>query len=139
MRSRELSLVSFNAKKHWNLLESWWQERNFNPPPLQMMPKTGVLVKVSNCFIAAGFLTKTDTAACVIGHLVSDPRASGIDRHEALDKVIDFLVQCAKFEHFEMVFMSTNLPELQKRYLDHGFTMTDENINVYGRALCHGV
>lgn len=135
---RDVSIVTFRATRHWNLLEVWWKERNFQNPPLELMPKTGVVVKVDGLFVAAGFLTRTDTAACVIGHLVSDPRASGRDRDEALNKVIDFLVQRAKIERFKFVFMSTNIKSLQERYLSHGFTLTDENINVYGRPLCHG-
>lgn len=135
---REVTMILFDAKKHWNLLEVWWKERGFIAPPLELLPPTGVIARVDGQFVCAGFLTKTDAGAAVLGHFVSDPEATSEHRHEALDAVISFLVQTAKFDNFKYAFMSTNLPNLETRYLAHNFIKTDEKINVYGRSLCHG-
>lgn len=135
---RSVEAVKFDAKKHWLLLQLWWSERKFTPPPLEFMPPTGFVVLMNEHPVCAGFLTMTDANVCVLGHLVSDPRVAGEYRHGAMDYLMNCLIAKAKASDMKMVFASTNLSGLQERYQKHGFQLTDEKINVYGRSLCRG-
>lgn len=135
---RKVTVVQFDAKKHWLLLQLWWSERKFNCPPLELMPQTGYLVSLNDQAVCAGFLTLTDAGVAVMGHFVSDPRVPGEHRHGALDLLISKLIDKAKQSQFKYLFCSTNLPDLEERFKRHGFEMTDSKINVYGRNLCRG-
>lgn len=135
---RKVDILQFNKEKHWVMLQLWWSERKFPSPPLEFMPPYGAIVEINGEPVCAGFLTMTDCGAAVIGHLASDPRVPGEYRNEGLDYLLAFLADVARNLDIRILFMSTNIPSLKMRFERHNFKLTDENVSVYGRYLCHG-
>jgi hypothetical protein len=136
--TRKIEVVEFDPKQHWPLLQLWWTERKFPVYPLELLPRTGFVVKINDQEVCAGFLTMTDCRVASIGHLVSDPRVPGEYRNEGLDVLLANLCDIARQRDCLMVFMSTNIESLKERFLKHNFKLTDEYVSIYGRRLCHG-
>lgn len=126
-------LRSVELEKDFPMLKAWWEARQFPPANPQFMPPTGLVVMKAGQPVCAGFLFKSDANAAIIGNIVSDPGATGRDRHEALDQLIQALSYIAYREGFGMVCCSTNLPRLMGRFQENGFVKTDEGVSNFGR------
>lgn len=105
-------------------INSWMRERN-QPEFLEfMLPYTGFIAED----VCAGFLYKTDSSLAWLEWLVTNPMASSIERHEALDLVIDNLVSEAKAWGAKAIFTSTDNQQLVDRYTRHKFLPTDTKV-----------
>ncbi len=125
----------YTDEKHRQLLEGWYAERKFPAPNPKFLPPLGAVIFEMEKPVCAGFIFGSDANTAIIGHLVSDPAASAISRHECLDFLINELIHVAKEIGFEMVCCSTNLASLMPRFERHGFVKTDENVSNFGRVL----
>lgn len=133
-----LLIEKIDLIRHYPMLKSWWEERQFPPADPEFLPPTGLLIwdAEGEVGVCAGFLFKTDANTAIIGNIVSNPKTLGRDlRNQALDTLIDHLMALAKSEGFGVVTCGTNLPKLQARYLEKGFIKTDSGIDHFGRVL----
>lgn len=127
----------YESEKHFDLLKSWFDLRQFPAPNPRFLPKIGMVVYFGELPVCAGFLFQSDAGAAIIGHLVSNPDAPGMIRNSGLDALIETLTREAVELGFEMVCCSTNLPRLMERFERHCFTRTDEGVANFGRVICH--
>lgn len=102
----------------------WWNEQKWTSIPQDHLPEHGFIVEG----IAAGFLYKTDSKFALLEFVIANPSTSKEERSEALDLIIDNLLNLAKELEFKSVFSSITHPKLVNRYKEHGFTVTDENM-----------
>lgn len=133
----KFSIFKYEPEKHFDLLKSWFDLRQFPAPNPRFLPPIGAIVFFGEMPICGGFLFRSDAGAAIIGHLVSNPDAPGDIRHAGLDALIESLTHAAVNEGFEMICCSTNLPRLMERFERHGFTKTDEGVANFGRVICH--
>lgn len=132
----KLNVALYYPSRHFKMIESWWESKNFPAPNPKFLPPTGYLIECENLPICAGFLFKTDAKIAIINHVVSTsvPMDKEI-RSEALDLLIKTLIQKAERDGFLLVTASSNVERLNQRYEKLGFIKTDSNEDHYGRAL----
>lgn len=122
---------------HYELIGGWWDAREFPAPPKELLPRRGAVIEIDDEPICAGFITFTDANCAVICHLVSNPKASGLKRNDALDYLLSYLIDTARRFSYKAVFASASndLPKLMERFAKHELFLTDKNINAFGRFL----
>jgi hypothetical protein len=135
MVSEDVSLVDFDLAEHGAILHGWFEKRSFPAPDPNYFPGVGVVALFQGVPVAAGFAYRTDAKLAIIGHLVTDPDASGDKRNAALDAVIQTLTRIAQAEGYELVSCATDLPKLMDRFERLGFSKTDEGVSHFRRNL----
>lgn len=104
---------------------SWWEARKIRMPE-DVLSSIGSIVPG----IAAGFLIRTNTSACIFEPFIANPRASKEDRNTALNAIMVDLVQEARLLGFKRVFgFSSNEPMIE-RALKVGFQVVEESTTV---------
>ncbi len=129
-------IFQYDKNLHYELFKQWWDARSFPAPNADFLPAMGAMVYEDKAPVCGGFLFQTDGGTAVIGHLVSNPGASGAARDRCLDLLLNQFVAKARLNGFKVVSCSTNLPKLMERFVRLGFTKTDENVSHFGRLLC---
>lgn len=120
----------------YRFVSNWWALHNWPAVPRQYLPKTGVIVENdSGLPICAGFLYKTDSKLAWVEYIVSDPLSDTIERGQALDTLINAIIEMAKSMEFEALFTSSVHERLKARYQEHGFIATDTGVTHFVRNL----
>ncbi len=109
----------------------WWKNQGWPGVPQDHLPETGFVVEG----IASGFLYKTDSKIAWLEFIIANPSTTKEERSEALDLIIDKLLETAKELNFKNVFSTAQHPKLLERYQKHGFTIGDQNMTNLMRSL----
>jgi hypothetical protein len=136
-----IHLVEHSGVFAVRFLEELFEARKFPAPNRRFVPRQAVLAYGVNDgkpdqLVGGGFLFLSDANAAIIGHLVTNPKAPGPVRHEALDSIIECLWRKATSQGFEMVCCSTDNEKLMERFTRLGFAKTDEGVSNFGRIVC---
>lgn len=127
-----------DAVEYFDVMKSWWHLRDKPSPDIHFLPPTGVMVWFGDLPLCAGFLFKTDANIAIINHLVSNPAIPGVKkwvRSEAIDFLIETLIEKAKEDGYNLITASSNVRRLNERYEKFEFEKSDENETHYGRVL----
>jgi hypothetical protein len=112
-------------------LYSWWTAHKWQPVAIEALPKTGLVIEG----VCAGFIYKTDSNMCLIEWIISNPETDKNVRNDALDLLINKLVDTAKEMGFTLAFTSVQHQGLLKRYENHKFIVTDQQMTNMIRVL----
>ena len=120
----------FSAHTHYEMIASWWRAHEWPVIPREALPGFGlVMFDENNNGICAGFLYKTDSTFAILEWVVGNPvYLKKPERSEALDELIKGLIAHAKDYGYKLIFGYTKKDRLIKRYVDAGFTKTDEGM-----------
>lgn len=105
----------FSLKKDYNDISDWYLLRRSPPVPKEALPKTGFIVENDNKKICACWLYKTDSNVCLIETLISDPRAKSEERNEAINLVVNNLVDNAKKDGYKIILITSKHNNVIKR------------------------
>lgn len=136
--STELNFDVTEVDGYFDVIKQWWLLRDMPYPDINFLPPTSVLIWYGDLPLCAGFLFKTDANIAIINHVVSNPSIPGIKkwvRSEAINFLLEELIERAKVDGFQLLTASSNVHRLNKRYEDLGFEKSDENETHYGRIL----
>lgn len=111
-----------------SIAHSWWEREGWPQLPLEVLPKTGVVISVNGKPASMGWFYKTDSAFGYLEWIVANPDIRGEQRHAALNKLIEELLSRAKEAGFKLIFMSIENESLKKRLETMGFQATDKNM-----------
>lgn len=103
----------------------WYDSRHIRPAQ-DMIPPTGFIVPG----IAAGFLMRTDTSACILEPFIANPRANKHDRDRALNSIMNDLIHEAKELGYDRVFGFSSHERMIERAVSHGFIVVEESTTV---------
>lgn len=106
------------------VLCEWWKGHKWPPIPAPMLPQTGLIIP-GYC---AGFVYRTDSSIAMIEWIISNPKAAREHRSQALDELIQALVNKARDLGYSAAFSFIKHPLLLKRYEKTGFTVTDQGM-----------
>jgi len=123
----------FTDKDYWQYVE-WLLSRGREAPAQDELSHKGYVVFDKDQDIAIGFMIDSNKS-CVLGHFASNPEIENKDRGEAVDYLLDLLVEKAKASGYRYVMMSTNLPRLMQRLEERDFMIFEENMTHLGRVL----
>lgn len=106
-------------------LVEWWIDQKWNNILLpEMLPKTG-LIEDGVC---AMFLYKSDSSIAWIGFPIANPKSDKNVRNQALNDIINGLIELGKEDGYKQIFTTSNIPKLIDRYKNLGFGVGDENV-----------
>lgn len=108
----------------YEMIASWWKAHEWQPIPLNFLPKIGIIVNEQ----AAGFIYSTDSKICLLEWIVVDPCAEKLARREALDFLFFQSEVIAKELGFQAIFSSVSHQGLLDRYKKHNFKVTDKEM-----------
>jgi hypothetical protein len=116
----------------YETLSSWWRDWRWTPPPpADMLPENGtggVMVSKDGVEICAGFVYFTNSKAAWIEFIVSNFQYKENDRHEALEFLINVLIELVKDAgDFKYIYTSLKSKSLIDRYSNCGFIKGDSN------------
>lgn len=118
-----MMIEDFNPEVHYPTLSKWWREWDQPPPPLDWLPRTGVVAGG----YAAGFLYTTDSNVCIFDCYIANPESDPRDRDAALDAVTRELVERARELKFKAIVVNTKIDAIKSRAARHGFAYTGEH------------
>lgn len=99
-------------------LARWYEGHGQPVPPPDMLSDLGIIVEG----VCAGFVLLTNSAVCLIDSLVTNPEASGEERHKALVLLGDALVEAAKESGAKVIMGLSGIPSIEVRMVQMGFT-----------------
>jgi hypothetical protein len=112
-----------------------WKTQGWPAIPLDLLPKTGVVVESDGVNLAYGWLYLTDSKMTIMEFIVGNPNVDWKLRDEAIHLVINKLIVEAKERGGRSIFSSVNHKRLMDRYKSHGFIQTDVNMTNFIRNL----
>lgn len=83
------------------------------------LPKIGMIVPE----VAVGFLCQTDGNVGILDPFISNPKATSLDRHKALNQIADWCLVKAKDLGFKRCIMMSFEENILKRAENLGFTI----------------
>ena len=109
-------MIKFYKDEDYNMIARWWIDHDQVPCPSDLLPSIGFIIDD----IVAGFLYQTDSGVCFFETVVSKKDSDKEKRREALDQLIDTIVNCAKEMKYKRLIFHTLHPrlasEVQKKW-----------------------
>lgn len=120
----------------YDKLVEWWSFWKFTPPPIEVLPDSGVIVNINGVDACAGFIYFTNSKICWIEYIVSNPNVRvKEDRREAINGVIDILCTIGKNNGYNVAYASLKNKNLEDKYLENNFVLGSTNCNEYIKML----
>lgn len=99
----------FDKEKDYKTIAKWWLEHDQIPCRIDLLPNIGYIVDD----MVVGFLYLTDSKVCFFESIVSKKNSDKEQRREALDKLIDVIVNSAQEMGYENLIFHTLNPRLK--------------------------
>lgn len=104
-------------------LRQWLDARGMTATSLDDLPEVGfIAISAEGAEIGAGFLRKIEGGYAMIDSLVTNPSASPEDRHAAMDKIMQKLIDTARKRNIRYLLGSTVDENTRLRAERLGFT-----------------
>jgi hypothetical protein len=124
-----MKLIRPFRTEDYKLLCEWWLEWEWPAMPLEALPKTGfVALSPSEVPQAMAFMYHTDSNIAWMEWVTGNPNSSREDRGNAVNRVVQEVLDEAKKGHYRMVFTSVNHPKLLERLKTNGFVVSDKSM-----------
>ena len=118
-----------NDSDYENTLKGWWDDWNWNAPPKESLPNNGLggfMVSKGDVDICAGFAYFTNSNLAWCEFIVSNKQYKEQDRGEALEVLINTIVEACKNAGYKTIFTSVSNENLINKYQNCGFIKTQE-------------
>lgn len=103
----------FNKDEDYEKIAKWWIDHDQVPCPIDLLPNIGFIVDD----MVVGFLYQTDSGICFVESLVSKKDTNKEERREALDKLMDSLVEVAEGMKYKKIIFHTLHPRIEEQSL----------------------
>lgn len=115
---------SYDYQKHAKFIEQWLTARDLLVGTnVRDLPEIGIVITLDHP-IAAGFIRKVEGGYGLIDGYITDPSASPLDRHNALELLTTSLIEKAQELKFKGLLAFTKDNHTLLRSLSHGFSET---------------
>jgi len=118
-KTETFNIFKPNSEKYLTILNGWYQERGWHPIPAST---TGVMVFGENP-ICAGWLYSTDSAACLVGNIISSTDKVK-NKKEAIKKLLAKLELEAKNRGFKTILFFMTVESISKIAQEEGYIKT---------------
>jgi hypothetical protein len=120
-----VEIVNFDLLKHYGSICDWWRRQGWEPIPLDMLPKTGLVVEEKGLPLAAGFLYSSDANISWFEFMVTNPDTEKRVNLKAINLLVESILKRSKEMGYPLCFTSTIRPGLVRIYKKHGFQVGD--------------
>lgn len=121
-----MHLTLFKPDEHYEMLSEWRKKRNLESMSIDGFPKTGLIVYEKEKPILASFLYDTDSYWIFIDGTISDPDTTREERNNAVDMVLDGLLELAKFKEKRIIATYISQKHIGKALKEHEFVKAGE-------------
>lgn len=111
-----------------NVLLKWWKDWGWQAPPKDFLPTTGVIISKGDVDICAGFVYFTNSKVALTEFIVSNKEYKDKDRGEALDFLIDCLLELADMEGCKYAHVILKNNSLINRFEKAGYITSDRKV-----------
>ena len=125
----EFNIRLLNDSDYENTLKGWWDDWNWNAPPKESLPNNGLggfMVSKGDVDICAGFAYFTNSNLAWCEFIVSNKKYKEEDRSEALEMLINNIVEACKNAGYKTIFTSVSNENLINKYQNCGFIKAQE-------------
>jgi hypothetical protein len=126
-----MKVERYDPERHRQWLRAWLDWHDERPVAPELLPPTGFVVPE----LAMGFLYETDAKVALIEVLISNPLASREARGQALDVVVETIIEEARTRGFARLLGYTALPAVVSRAERHGFSVGAERYTLVTKVL----
>lgn len=117
-----MRIRDFEIDKDFGLIKEWIAIRDIPMWEKDSIPKIGKIVSEDNIFQAIGFLRVCEGHLGIMDSLISNPLIERTSRSEAMDMLIQSLIEKAISLKLKAILGITVIPSLEERVvLSHGF------------------
>lgn len=125
--------MEFNVRQvedadYENILLKWWKDWGWEAPPKDFLPETGVIVSKGDQDICAGFIYFTNSKVALTEFVVSNKDYKEDDRGDAIDLLIDCIVELAEENGYKYAHVILKNKSLLGRYKEAGYLESDTNV-----------
>ena len=121
----------------YEMFSGWCRDWGYQAIPKALLSTQGLIIEVGNVPTVVGWLYQTNSNMSMIRWVVCNKAVDKMDRHEAVDALLESLHEQSRKLGFEFLFIPAdgNNDRWNKRLKNHGWVHTDENVNLYLRRL----
>lgn len=124
----EFNVRAVEESDYDNVLLKWWKDWGWEAPPKDFLPQTGLIVSKNGVDICAGFLYLTNSKVALTEFVVSNRDYKEDDRGEALNFLLECIVEYADMEGYKYAHVILKNKSLLKKYKDLGYIESDTNV-----------
>jgi hypothetical protein len=124
----KFNLRTVSGEDYDNVLLKWWKNWGWEAPPKDFLPETGLIVSKGNIDICAGFLYLTNSKVGLTEFVVSNKEYRDSDRGEALDFLLDCILELADENGCKYAHVILKNKSLLRRYKRAGYIESDKNV-----------
>lgn len=124
----KFNLRAVSEEDYDNVLLKWWKIWGWEAPPKDFLPETGLIVSKGNIDICAGFLYLTNSKVGLTEFVVSNKEYRDSDRGEALDFLLDCILELADKNGCKYAHVILKNKSLLRRYKRAGYIESDKNV-----------
>lgn len=110
-----MKLVAWDVHKHYPIVTKWLRERKHPIPDQEEFPEVGCLAFEDGLPVAAGFIRMVEGGYGQIDGLVTSPGALAPVRHDAINEILDKLVDMAQCLGVRQLFAFTSIDSVKRR------------------------
>lgn len=125
----EFNIRLLNDSDYDNTLKGWWDDWSWTAPPKESLPNNGLggfMISKGDVDICAGFAYFTNSNLAWCEFIVSNKQYKEEDRGEALEMLINTIVEACKNAGYKTIFTSVSNENLINKYQNCGFIKTQE-------------
>lgn len=117
-----MKIRDYNQGDYLQIFE-WGLRHNIGALSKNSLPATGLIIDG----IAVGFLYQTDSDICYLENLISNPDSNKEERLEAVNLIINGLIEKAKELKFKTVYSHTTLNSVIEHAFKNGYEIKNLN------------
>ncbi len=118
----------FNYEKDYDLVSTWWKERNHAVITKDFLSDYGIMALIDNKPVGVMWLYPVMTTKwSMIRFPIVDPNVSKEVRDSALNLIFDNLHNISRDMGYTHIFCTTNHPGLITRLKKYNYTLDSEN------------
>lgn len=124
-----MKLVLWDVHKHYGIVKGWLKERKHIIPDMEEFPELGVVAFEDGLPVAAGFVRMVEGGYGQIDGLTTSPAALAPVRHDAINHIVDKLVDMAQCVGVRQLYAFTSVASIKERALAIG--MKPAPVSIY--------
>jgi hypothetical protein len=125
----EFNIRLLNDSDYEDTLIGWWEDWKWTAPPKESLPNNGLggfMISKGEVDVCAGFAYFTNSNLAWCEFIVSNKKYKDKDRNDAIELLINTIVEACKNAGYKTIFTSVSNQNLINKYQNCGFIKTQE-------------
>ena len=125
------NVVYYQAHKHLEQLQQWYNDWKISLDVIDMLPTTGLIIED----ICALFLYETNSYTCFLESFIVNPKVPKADRKKYFNQIGEVMIHMAKESGYRYMKCDTRYETVENQLKEFGFNTTNHNYHSLFRSL----